>query len=224
MHEILATGGTSLLRSNRHLTPGPDKGGRRLLIVCTVVVLCFSQFALAQSGRRPKSTTVPAKATTEQGEATEAPPRMSSLVIGGHDIDPDTKEFWSNQTSIVANACTDELKKRQLGLEIIYSGKMTKVEAVERAKRETAAYVLWFGYRSKLVNLDFLIDYIDYIVLVPKTASTLTEGRVYPAKQKSSADPGGILRLPSRGRGRASNSYLLERGGREIAARVRGIL
>ena len=149
---------------------------------------------------------------------------MSSIIIGGHQIDPDTKEFWSNQTSIVAKACTDELKERRLGLEIIYSGKMTKVEAVERAKKETDAYVLWFGYRSKLVDLDAVIDYIDYIVLVPKTASTLTEGRVYPGKQKSSADPGGILRLPSRRSRRDSNSYLLERGGREIAARVRGIL
>ena len=83
---------------------------------------------------------------------------------------------------------------------------------------------MWFGYRSKLVGLDLVIDHIEYLVLKPQTASTLTEGRVYPAKQKTSADPGGIMRLTSGGRKKGSNVRMLDRGGREIADRVRGIL
>jgi len=189
-------------------------------------MLCFSQVALAQSGRRPKSVSVPAPVTKEQADPPiVTPSRMSSIIIVGKDIDPDTKEIWSNQTSIVAEACSDRLKERAgLGLEIVYGGKMTKVEAVERAKKETSAYVLWFGYRSKLVGLDMIIDYIDYSVIIPQTAGTLTGGRVHPGKQKTSADPGGILRLPSRGRQRTPNSRLLEQGGREIADRIRGVL
>lgn len=146
-------------------------------------------------------------------------------MIGGHDIDPDTKEIWSNDTSIVAKACTERLKEPpKLGLDIVYGGKMTKVEAVERAKKETSSYVLWFGYRSKLVGLDDVIDYIEYLVLVPQTAKTLTEGRVYPAQQKTTADPGGVIRLPTRTSRRESNLRLLKRGGQEIAERVRGVL
>lgn len=196
------------------------------MIVYAVVLLCLTQ-AAAQSGRRPKpKVSVPAPVKAEQTtQPIVESPRITSIIIGGHDIDPDTKEVWSNETSIVAKACTDRLKERPgLELEIIYGGKMTKPEAVERAKKESASYVLWFGYRSKLVGLDFVIDYIDYLVLKPQTASTLTQGRVYPAKQKTSADPGGIMRLPSGGRKQGSNSRLLERGGREIADRVRGVL
>lgn len=189
-------------------------------------MLCLTEVA-GQSGRRTKkSVSAPPPVTTEQGEPPiVTPSRMSSIIIGGHQIDPGTKEIWSNETSIVADACTDRLKERPgLGLEIVYGGKMTKVQAIERAKKETDTYVLWFGYRSKLVGLDMIIDYLDYIVLVPQTAGILTEGRVYPSQQKASADPGGILRLPSRRSQRTPNSRLLERGGREIADRIRGVL
>jgi len=74
------------------------------------------------------------------------------------------------------------------GLEVIYAGKLKKPEAFDRAKKETSSYVLWFGYRSKLVGLDYVIDYIDYMVLLPQTAKTLTEGRVYPSKEKTTVD------------------------------------
>ena len=55
---------------------------------------------------------------------------------------------------------------------------MTKTQAIERAKRETDAYVLWFGYRSQLVDMKFQLPYIDYLMLQPKSSSTLTEGRI----------------------------------------------
>lgn len=189
------------------------------------MLLCFAQVA-AQSGRRPKpngSIQPPANGGQTTPPTAEAS-KITSIIIGGSDIDPDTKEVWSNQTSIVADACTERLKERPgLGLEIVYGGKMTKAQAVERAKKEFNTYVLWFGYRSRLVGLNSIIDYIEYVVFNPQTASTLTEGRVYPGKPKTTADPGGIIRLPTR-EGRRPNSRLLERGGREIADRVRGVL
>lgn len=103
---------------------------------------------------------------------------------------------------------------------------MTKDQATERAKKATDAYVLWFGYRTALVGLDFVIDYIDYVVLMPQTGNVLTQGRVDAAKQKGTADPGGILRLPrtNTNRRRPPDSRVLERGGQEIADRIRGVL
>lgn len=187
-----------------------------------MLLLCVTQMA-AQSGRRPK-TTSPPPTPVEQKTAPAESPRITSMIIGGHNIDPGTKEYWSTDVSTVAKGCTDRFKESPpLDLGINYGGKMTKTQAIERAKKEASSYVLWFGYRSKQVGLDFIVDYIDYMVLIPQTAKTLTEGRVYPAKQKTSADPGGIMRLPSRDR-KGSNNRLLEQGGREIADRVRDLL
>jgi hypothetical protein len=196
------------------------------LIVCSALLLCFTEVA-AQSGRRKKKTTDPVSVPVNSQETTEPKPvagPITSIIIGGHDIDPDTKEVWSNETSRVGKACRDRLKKQsKLGLDITYVGKMTKGVAQERAKKATSSYVLWFGYRSKLVGMEYVLDYIEYLVLLPQTGETLTEGRVFPAKQKASADPGGILRLPKR-TGSKSNPRLLEQGGEDIADRVKGIL
>ena len=197
-----------------------------LLIVCSALLLGITEVT-AQSGRRTKKTTDPVSAPVNAPETTEPKPAggpITLMIIGGHDIDPETKEVWSNETSRVGEACRDRLKKQsKLGLDITYVGKMTKGDAQERAKKATSSYVLWFGYRSKLVGLEYVVDYIEYLVLLPQTGQTLTGGRVYPAKQDDSADPGGILRLPKH-TGSKSNPRLLERGGEEIADRVKGIL
>jgi hypothetical protein len=195
-----------------------------LLIAWVAVLLCLAQVA-AQSGRRGVKKIVPEPVKTQETTTPEAGPvKITSLVIAGHDIDPEMKEVWSNDTSLVAEACSDRLKEHpKFGLEIIYAGKLTKTAAVERAKQETSAYVLWFGYRSKLVGLDYTIHYLDYIVLHPQTAKTLTEGRVYPARQRTSADPGGIIRVPTRNT-RKPETRLLEIGGREIADRIKNLL
>jgi hypothetical protein len=189
------------------------------------VLLCATHLA-AQSGRRPKTTAPdPAPVNTEQKAAPAESPQITSLIITGHDIDPEMKEVWSNDTSIVAKACTERLKKAPpVNLVISYGGKMTKLQAIERAKKATDSYVLWFGYRSTLVGLDYVIDYIDYVVLMPQTAKTLTEGRVDAAKQRATADPGGILRLPKGNKRRPPDSRVLEAAGREIADRVRDVL
>ncbi len=188
--------------------------------------LFLSQVALAQSGRRTKKpdSAPPAPMASEPANQT-APARISSIIIGGQDIDPDTKQLWSNYTSIVVKSCTERLKERPgFAFEVINGGTMTRTAAVERAKRETEVYVLWFGYRSKLVGLEMTNDYIDYLVLMPQSAKTLTEGRVYPWKQRETVDPGGILRVPKRRSRVEPEPDLLRKGGREIADRVRGKL
>jgi hypothetical protein len=127
----------------------------------------------------------------------------------------------------VVRAFTSELNGRPgLLMGVVNGGKMTRDEAVERARREQGAYVLWFGYSVKMVGLyDDTVEHIDYVVLRPQTADALTGGRVYPDEQKTHADPGGVMRLPtSRRRPRPNPKRQLEAGGREIADRVRNRL
>lgn len=199
-----------------------------LLLVCVLAALCLPQTAAAQSGRKStkKVSPVPAEPATAS-QADKPAPRITSVIICGHDISKESKEIVSTNVSTVVKAFTSQLNGRPgLLMGVVNGGKLTREQAVARAKREQGAYVLWFGYSVKMVGLfDNTVEHIDYVVLMPQTAETLTEGRVYPDRQKTHADPGGIMRLPTnRRRSRPDPVSQLETGGREIADRVRNKL
>ena len=206
----------------------PPRSSRKLLALpaaCVLAALCLSHAAAAQSGRRntTKSPPPPPAAEPEKPEG-----RITSVVICGHDISKEMKESYSTSVSTVVKSFTAALTERPgTLLGVVNGGKQKREEAVERAKRETGAYVLWFGYSMKMVGLyDVSVEHIDYVVLKPQTAEVLTEGRVYPERQRTTADPGGIMRLPTQRRRQRTPDphYQLEKGGREIAARVRNKL
>lgn len=211
------------MRNERHAPPRSLKRLAALLAAQLVAALCLSSVCAAQSGRKgtSKVSPVPAEQTVE---VQKAAPRITSVIICGHDLDPG-KEY-GNWISGVAEAFTARMKERPgFAFEIKYAGKMTRAEAVERAKKETDAYVLWFGYKIRVGITYVTIDYFDYIVFMPQTAKTLTDGRVDPAEQKTTVDPGGVMRLPTpQRRDRPGNVRLIEAGGREIADRVRNKL
>lgn len=198
------------------------------LLVCVLTSLLLPNGAAAQSGRRTvkKVSPVPAEATPgAQPNKSEA--RITSVIICGHDIGKEVKEDYSTSVSTLVKSFTAGMNERPVLLGVVNGGKMKREEAVERAKREQGAYVLWFGYSLKMVGWYYTsVEYIDYTVYKPQTAEVLVEGRVYPDEQKTHADPGGIMRLPtSRRRSRVPDTHRqLETGGREIANRVRNKL
>jgi hypothetical protein len=188
-----------------------------LSLVCVLAALCLAPTAAAQSGRKLK----PAPPPSEPVRPDRPAPRITSLVVCGHDITKGGKEYYSTNVSITVKAITAALEERRgLVLGVLNGGKQTRKEAVARALSERGAYVLWFGYSTRMVGLsDETVEYIDYVVYKPGSAMPLTEGRVYPGVQKEFADPRGIMRLP-RVRSRPIPSLQLEAGGREIADRV----
>jgi len=198
--------------------PFPSKRLKLFLLVCALTALLLPNAAGAQSGRKVK----PAPPTSEPVRPDRPAPRITSLVVCGHDISEGRKEYYSKNVSTTVKAITDALNERRgLLLGVLNGGKQTRKEAVARALSEQGAYVLWFGYSIRMVGLsDETVEYIDYVVYKPWSAEVLTEGRVYPSEQKGFADPRGIMRLP-RSRSRPIPSLQLENGGREIAERVR---
>jgi hypothetical protein len=192
-----------------------------LLFVCVLAALCPAQTAAAQSGRKIK----PAPPPSDPVRPDRPAPRITSLVVCGHDISKDGKEIYSTNVSLTVKAITDALNARRgLLMGVLNGGKQTRLEAVARAMSETGAYVLWFGYSTKMVGLyDETVEYIDYVVYKPQTAMVLVEGRIYPGEQKPYADPRGIMRLP-RVRVRPNVTQQLKDGAREIADRVRNKL
>ncbi len=66
-------------------------------------------------------------------------PRISSLVICGHDISKGRKEFYSKNVSLTVKAITDALNERRgLLLGVLNGGKQTRKEAAARALSEQA--------------------------------------------------------------------------------------
>lgn len=192
-----------------------------LLCVCVLTALLLPHAAAAQSGRKVKGAPPPSDPVRPDKPA----PRNSTIVVCGHDTSRDGKEIYSTNVSLTVKAITDALNERHDPLMgVLNGGKQTRLEAVARAMSETGAYVLWFGYSTKMVGLyNETVEYIDYVVYKPQTGMVLVEGRVYPGVQKPYADPRGIMRLP-RVRTRPNVSQQLKDGGREIANLVRNKL
>jgi hypothetical protein len=210
-----------------------------LLLCCALATLCFSQTALAQSGRRPAksaaASAAPSVAPSEAGadsaidlSKAKPPVPISHLIVVG-DLVQNGSSF-SNHVDAAVDACVDELKKLQV-IEAKGSGSRKRAAAMEVAKNETDAYVLWL--EIKIVDyvrtdrgapyVEEYISCVDYYVFMPQTAKILTEGRVYPGRQEVKSGGGAVLRLPTRNK-RMPMTYELREIGREVAKRVRNKL
>ncbi len=219
------------MRHETHISSSSAKRHQYLLLVCAVATLCFSQAALAQSGRRPKgnvssSPPVTVETKTEAGidPSTVKPPvPISSVIVVGDLVQSGSS--YSNYVDEAVDACVEELKKLQ-AIEAKGSGSRKRTAAMERAKNETDAYVLWLEIKledrvrtDRGVYVEEYITCVNYYVFMPQTAKILTEGRVYPGRQDIKAG-GAVLRLPTR-RGRTHVTDELREIGRQVANRVR---
>jgi len=193
-----------------------------LLTVCAVALLCLSQAALAQSGRRQKTVSSPSPPadTTTKDKESEAKPRaekpapLATVIVGG--------DRFSNSYSVgptyideAVESCTENLN-RSGGLEAIGGGDMTRKDAVDRAKKETASYVLWLEMRVEGNRTDDVT--VSYTLFRPQTAKILASGNVYLATRRVGRGPVGVG-VPGVG-GRLPLQYLMREAGREVAGRV----
>ena len=204
-----------------------------LLAACAAAVLCFSQVALAQSGRRRSKSVAPpppvaiTEAVTEPtiDPATVKPPvPISSVIVVGDLVQSGSS--YSNYVDKAVDACVEKLNERQV-IEAKGSGSRKRAAAIERAKNETDAYVLWLEIKlaDRVVTnrgAPYVEDYIscvDYYVFMPQTAKILTQGRVYPGQQDLKRN-GTVLRLPTRNKP-LPLSHELREIGKQVADRVR---
>jgi hypothetical protein len=213
------------VRHERLAPPLSASRHKHLFILCALSLLLFSHTALAQSGRRPKRsepTPTPTPITTAptvDPEPFKPPPPISSIIIVG-DLIQEGKSF-SNWVDKAVDACVNRLKERPV-INAVGSGSMKRPAAVERAKKETNAYVLWLGIRVVDVNMwgDSTVPYIDFIIFMPQTAKILMEGRVDPNKEEVIRIGGARVPTPKRRRP-LDEIEQLEIGGRQVADLVR---
>jgi hypothetical protein len=203
------------------------KRGMYLLLLCAAILSSFPQAAQSQSGRRQPSKTVvaPPPSATEaetrpeaKTPATKPTFGTAAVIVGGDRIDS-SLYLLSSYVDDVIRACVDRLGETS-GLEVAAGGHMTRKDAIDRAKKEAKAYVLWIELRPEEDGRNELS--ISYQVYNPQTAKVLTTGRVHPGN-RSAGSGGVIIGVPSVTR-RLPLQYQLKEGGREIADRVRSKL
>ncbi|MBX7172735.1 MAG: hypothetical protein K1X72_17325 [Pyrinomonadaceae bacterium] len=168
-----------------------------LFLFYVVLVLGFSQLAKAQSGRRPKTTSTPMPTPASQSasaesktEKTEPEPeeikpteKISQILIAGEMQESSWSWKSKNYLKNTIDDYLDEIKRhRSLQINAINGEKMTFKEAKERAKKETDTYILWMGFAiTNGSSGGAKLDYIEYAILKPQTAKSLTSGRITDA-------------------------------------------
>lgn len=194
-----------------------------LPLLIAAAILCLSQIAEAQSGRRPpKSESPPVKsepAETQTANPSPTPSRGATIIVTG--------DLVHNMDYMKSSDVDDTIKlfmaklKEQRGIVVTKGGKMDLTKAKERAKKETEAYVLWFeiGLVVNPLNDAEFVCFMDYAVLMPQTAKFLIGGRVSPRGEDTTLITDTVLRLPKR----PTRIYMedqLEMGVKTIVARL----
>lgn len=222
------------MKRERLIPALPVKRHNYLLIICAAAILCFSQAAPAQSGRRQNKSAAPAQtpvaaepainppvsSQTIQPQAVPHPGQISSLIVAGHLLH-DSNYFRTSGFGASLKICMDRLKNhpRPAMLEVTKGGWMNFNEAKERAKKETNTYVLWIEFVTKDDSYgDVLLEYIEYALLAPESVKMLTSGRIYPGRN-SRVISGGLPPIRSTS-SHLPVEYLMKEGAKEVAERL----
>jgi len=193
------------------------------LIASIALTLSLSQNSLAQSGRRQGkvlSPSPPPAADEPKPEPTPATPpakpdAQAKIIVGGDKLGSSIY-LSSSYVEYTVNSCIERLND-SAALEAIGGGNMSRKDAIDRAKKETASYVLLLELR--LDNDDTDIS-ISYSLFAPQTAKILTSGRVYLGTMTAGRGPVGVG-VPSVTRNMPLQ-YQLKEGARQVADRVKG--
>ena len=151
--------------------------------------------------------------------------RPASIIITGSTTS-DSGGYHSSDVSTASEEIIYMLKLFRLPSTPIKGGKMTKQEAIERAKRETDAYVLWLQIAVKTdINAieGVMLDRVYFTLFLPKTGKVLQQGEVDPYNIVQTNEHGTRTPRMTRTRSRTMDPYL-RASAREVFRRVRGVL
>lgn len=192
-----------------------------------IVAFAVSMQINAQSGRIKKIEPTPSPATSVSSTPTsstsasstaapvnsgEKPIRTTfhpaAFIITGKTITEGYKSYGSDDVRDVADEIKFMFDLQRMPARIVKGGKMTREQAVARAKQQTDSYVLWMEIHEKIevVNLRVItkVDHIDYLLLMPGTGEVVRQFSVDPRKIVQTNEHG--TPLPPRTQGRSQDS------------------
>jgi hypothetical protein len=195
------------------------------LIVSVLSILCLSQGALAQSGRRQSKNISPsppasveAKPEVEIKKPSVKPAPVASFIVGGNRLS-DTFNIPVGYLSIAIDACIERLGKAS-SLSVTGGGdNMSRKEAIDKAKKQETAYVVWLELKVEDNGSASSSIILEYSVFSPQTGKAKTSGHIYLDRAQLNNGRIGVGLPPSSTR-RLSLDYLVREGGRSVADRV----
>lgn len=190
--------------------------------LCGALVAICALASAAQSGRRarktdpapiptPEATPIPTPAPTEK-------PKPAFTFIVGLDKYGDFSRVSLNTYSGVLRSCAGRLDDSLSVKAEIANRDMSHSAAIQRAKAETEAYVVWLQLRHNSFgsSQDIYGDpnniYIEYTVFAPATAKVATSGNTYPEAYRNKG-----VRLPS---STTDGDYYMNQAARGAAERI----
>lgn len=178
-----------------------------------LVIFILALGVMAQSGRKlptwsdPKPTPTPTPEETKPKEKTPLVPLIVTQFVL-----PIGESYYTN---VAIESCLARLKASQ-SVQITHEKEMSRKGAVERAKKETTAYVVLLqmdtdsAYGGMGGGNPYRL-YMDYVVFTPGTAKVKTSGRIYQSEVRPGAGPLG---------GPSGADYLLALVGQAAADRI----
>jgi hypothetical protein len=194
------------------------------LLVSILSILCLSQIALAQSGRKQSKNISPSPPVVEDKTAGEAKPPavkpapVASLIIGGDTLSTSI-DLPLGSLDLVLNSCIEKLGKASSVVANSGGTYMSRKDAIDKAKKETEAYVVWLELKVESYSSDSSGIILDYTVFSPQTAKIKTNGHVYLDRAQITNGRVGVG-LPSSTARRLSIDYMMKEGGKTVADRL----
>jgi hypothetical protein len=169
----------------------------KLQFAILIFILLICEASLAQSGRNKKPAPTPSPSADQtptsspsaspspqpaQPEASPTPdperPKFhpKALIVTGRAIFQ-SKSWWrSDDVKAVADNIKSMWDLERVPVKIVKGGKLTRIQAVARAKQETDNYVLYMEIHVVDAGLTReRVDHIDYVLLMPQTGEAVRQ-------------------------------------------------
>jgi hypothetical protein len=212
------------MKHKRFIVDLSDPKLRCLLMVCGLLIICLSQAAHSQSGRRrntgsptPSPVTVQADTKEEVKPAPAKPAPIASLIVGGNSFGA-SMDIPSSYLDIAIDACIGRLKEAA-SLAVSGGGsRMTRKDAIDDAKRQKEALVVWLEMKVDDPQRGANGIVIGFTIFAPQTGAVKGFGEVYLDSNRMGTGRVGVG-LPKVAN-RVPLEYLMRDGGRNVADRV----
>jgi predicted CoA-binding protein len=198
---------------------------RRRLLLIPAILVALSAVVTAQSGRRgptksPKPDPQPVPSTTQSETEPKTSARIQLLVAVDELSGFDRMPLATSDT--VLETCVQRLAAAAKDVAAVPAlRRMTRAEAVQAAKAETARYVVWLQVGNERDDYGAEVSsqsnrvYVNYTIFEPASAKIKKSGRA----QHNTGNVGNVgVTIPSRGA--VQSDYEIKETARQAADRI----
>jgi|SRR5215216_460228 len=183
-----------------------------------IIALCALSVQ-AQSGRRRTTPPPAAPIPTPTPEPTPIPKKEKQeglLFFMGADRHFSFYNLPYSYYDAVLRGCADRLRDGSSAIIDVTDKDLGRGEAIKRAKSETKSYVIYLTLTVETMGRSSEDLVLEYAVLAPTTAKTVTGGRTYMTGRRA----GGIVVGPPTNRGGIYREETLRRMGEDAGERI----